>query len=62
MSLKKKNLNEYKNYKKYIVKKSNGIFEWPINIENYLHEYQKLNDGKYDETIYLNSIRLSLDI
>lgn len=54
-------LNHYKDFKGLIEAKSISIIEWPVELEQYIHEYERLNEGKFDKKIYIHSLRIAID-
>lgn len=57
----KKKLDQYKLFKDYIDAKAITIITFPVEYDDYIHEYKRMNGGKHDELIYANSIRLALN-
>lgn len=45
----------------YIKEKCIGLVEWPICYENYIYEYERLNNNDFDKVIYANSMRLVIN-
>lgn len=51
----------YNDFKPFIEEKAISIIEWPVKYDNYIEQYSRTHDGKYDEVISLSSIRLAIN-
>lgn len=51
-------IDDYEKYHKLLSLHQISLYNWPIRYEAYIHKFEKLNKGKYDHIVLLQTMKL----